>query len=106
MGTMLAAFVTALHACECPTIVKIQVLQSLSILVQNVRQDTSMIYLLSGGLLNTFFDEPPKLDDEEMLAYFVSLLKGLALRLTPDNAQLCLVDVQPSASERPWDLLC
>merc|ERR1712154_506855 len=82
-------------------------LQSLSILMQNVRRETSMIYLLSGGLLNTFFDDPPKLDDEELNAYFVTLLKGLALRLTADNAQLCLVDIgRPSSFDKPWELCC
>lgn len=91
--TMLVGFVCVLRTRASPRAVKLQVLQTLSILMQNVQRSTSMIYLLSGDLLNAFFDDPPGLEDEEMLAYFVSLLKSLALRLDDETAQLCLVAV-------------
>mmetsp|Transcript_28143 Transcript_28143/g.54236 ORF Transcript_28143/g.54236 Transcript_28143/m.54236 type:complete len:435 (-) Transcript_28143:20-1324(-) len=96
---MLPAFVGALRTRTSPAIVRTQVLQSLSIIAQNVRRPTSMIYLLSGGFLNAFFDDPPDLDDEEMLPYFVTLLKGLTLRLDADTAQLCLVQIPPTLQE-------
>jgi len=105
--SMLAGFVTALRVHGSPKVVKLQVLQSLSILLQNSQRETSLIYLLSGGLLNTFFDYPPDLEDEEMLAYFVTLLKGLVLRLDEGTALLCLVahdacSVANSAGSQLW----
>lgn len=87
---MLGCLLASLRATQSPYAVKLQVLQSLSIIVQNVQRETSIIFLLSGGLLNAFFADPPILDDEEMMAYFVTLLKGVVLRLHPENAQLCL----------------
>merc|ERR1712224_936586 len=48
------------------------------------------------GHLNKLFDNPPLLDDEEILAYFVSLLKGLALRLDAESARLFLSTVPTS----------
>jgi len=96
---MLPALVGALRTRTSPAVVRTQVLQSLSIIAQNVRRPTSMIYLLSGGFFNAFFDDPPDLDDEEMLAYFVTLLKGLALRLDANTARLCLVQVSSTTPE-------
>ncbi|CAJ1401919.1 unnamed protein product [Effrenium voratum] len=87
--TMLAGFVAALRAAS-PVPVKLQILQTLSILVQNAQRDTSFIYLLSQGLLNDFFDDPPANMDEEALAYFITLLKGIAFRLDGQLALLCL----------------
>ncbi|CAE7537764.1 ema [Symbiodinium natans] len=87
---MLPGFVAALRAEASPVAVKLQILQSLSILVQNAQRDTSLIYLLSQGMLNDFFDDPPENMDEESLAYFVTLLKGIALRLDGEMALLCL----------------
>lgn len=100
---MLAAFVTALHAAATPRAVKVQLLQSLAILVQNARRSTSTFYLLSGGLLNALFDAPPDLEDEEVMAYFVALLKGLALRLDAESAQLCLAAGPRLCAEEPVD---
>ncbi|CAE7645783.1 CLEC16A [Symbiodinium pilosum] len=88
--SMLAGFVAALRAEASPTAVKLQILQSLSILVQNAQRDTSLIYFLSQGMLNDFFDDPPGNMDEESMAYFVTLLKGISLRLDGEMALLCL----------------
>jgi len=92
---MLASFVTALHARATPCVLKVQLLQSLQILAQNARRQTSSFYLLSGGLVNSLFDDPPDLGDEEVLAYFTALLKGLALRLDNESATLCLAPCKP-----------
>eukprot|EP00448_Togula_jolla_P018539 CAMPEP_0170582728 /NCGR_PEP_ID=MMETSP0224-20130122/7742_1 /TAXON_ID=285029 /ORGANISM="Togula jolla, Strain CCCM 725" /LENGTH=496 /DNA_ID=CAMNT_0010905979 /DNA_START=17 /DNA_END=1507 /DNA_ORIENTATION=- len=87
---MMATFVEALHRPSTPKAVRVQLLQSLAILVQNMRRSTSTYYLLSGGLLSSLFDDPPDLGDEETLAHFVGLLKSLALRVDRHSAQLCL----------------
>lgn len=92
---LLATFVIALQSTTTPSAVKVQLLQSLVILVQNARRLTSMFYLLSGGRLNSLFDSPPDFDNDEMLAYFVSLMKNLALNLGPETARLLLVECAP-----------
>lgn len=98
--SLLAGFVAVLRVHRSPKSVKLQVLQTLSILIQNAQRTTSLIYLLSGGLLNTFFDYPPSLHDEEALAYFITLLKGLVLRLDDELALLCLVKFDASSASR------
>jgi hypothetical protein len=57
-------------------------------------------FLLSGGQLNILFDDPPDLDEEEILTYFVTFLKSLALRLDVGSARLCLAAaaVSPDAA--------
>lgn len=86
----LADFINSLRTPTVCHSVKLQLLQSLGILVQNARRVTSTFYLLSGGFLNSLFDEPPDLEDEEILAYYVTLLKGVALQVDGDSCQLCL----------------
>lgn len=109
---VLASFVRALLAQATPEVVQVQLLQTLSILVQNAHRDTSFFYLLSGGHLNTllggaldFEDEEVgyiygalNLQNEEVLAYFLGLVKGLALRLDGGSAQLC-IDTRQATSE-------
>ncbi|CAE7513746.1 ema [Symbiodinium necroappetens] len=96
---MLPGFVAALRAEAVPVVVKLQILQSLSILVQNAQRDTSLIYLLSQGMLNDFFDDPPDSMDEESMAYFVTLLKGIALRLDGELGLLCLATCRSTESK-------
>lgn len=97
---LLADFINALRAPSTCHDVKVQLLQSLGILVQNARRTTSTFYLLSGGLLNSLFDEPPDLGNEEILAYYVALLKGLALQLDDQSCQLCLAADNSAAKQR------
>lgn len=87
--TMLEALVCVLRTADGPRPVKTQALQSLSILAPQVQNESSMVYLLS--VMNPLFDEPPDLDEEEMVAYFATLLKGSALRLNGDNVEYCIV---------------
>jgi len=95
--SILAGMVGSLRSRKTPSAVKLQVLQTLSMLVQNVQRETSMIYLLSGGRLSALFDGAPELD-EEMLAYFVTLLKGIAMRLNAETALLCLMAEKADAA--------
>jgi len=98
---MLARFVGALQSLEAPRKVTLQLLQALLILVQNTCKETSFYTLLSGGVLNALFSDPPDLSDEEALNYFVVLLKALVLRLDAASAWLCLV---PSRRGEVWRL--
>mmetsp|Transcript_40814 Transcript_40814/g.73706 ORF Transcript_40814/g.73706 Transcript_40814/m.73706 type:complete len:562 (-) Transcript_40814:9-1694(-) len=93
---VLGAVVTALCSVSTPKRVKLQMFQTTSILVQNARCSTSLIYLLSGGLLSRLFSDPVGLDDHETLSYFVTLLKSVAMRLDGSNAPLCLTRASSS----------
>jgi len=98
---MLACYVDALSARESPSPVSVQILQTLLMLVQNMSRSTTFFYMLSGDLMNVLFTSPPNLKDEEILTYFVSLLKGLALRLDSESAKLMVVTGQRAAKLRP-----
>jgi hypothetical protein len=98
---MLACFVNALSTRESPSSVSVQILQSLLMLVQNMGRSTTFFYMLSGDLMNVLFNNPPNLKDEEVLTYFVALLKGLALRLDSESAKLMVVTGQRAAKLRP-----
>lgn len=109
---VLASFVRTLLAQSTPEVVQVQLLQTLSILVQNAHRSTSFFYLLSGGHLNTLLSGALDFEDdevghiygalnmhsEEVLAYFLALVKGLALRLDGGSAQLC-IDTRQAQSE-------
>mmetsp|Transcript_82492 Transcript_82492/g.163805 ORF Transcript_82492/g.163805 Transcript_82492/m.163805 type:complete len:1198 (+) Transcript_82492:211-3804(+) len=93
----LAGFVAALLAPCMPEPVRVQLWQTLSILVQNARRETSFYYLLSGGHLNTLLAGDPDLRHEETLAYFVAFMKSLSLRLDGETSLLVL-DCRPGAN--------
>mmetsp|Transcript_150604 Transcript_150604/g.419798 ORF Transcript_150604/g.419798 Transcript_150604/m.419798 type:complete len:1039 (-) Transcript_150604:96-3212(-) len=88
---MLASFVSALCTAVVPPVAKVQLLQTLSVLLQNARRETSVYYVLSGGHLTKLFQEDIGADaDEELAAWFVAFLKSVALRLDGQSARLCL----------------
>eukprot|EP00927_Polykrikos_kofoidii_P061078 TRINITY_DN55974_c0_g1_i1.p1 TRINITY_DN55974_c0_g1~~TRINITY_DN55974_c0_g1_i1.p1 ORF type:complete len:711 (-),score=94.34 TRINITY_DN55974_c0_g1_i1:100-2232(-) len=102
---MLATFVAAVRCPATPRNLRVQVLQSLCILVQNARRETTSFYLFSGGHFRAMLDDGPDLDDEEVLAYFVGLLKGIALRLDVTTAVLFLKQPPAPADGPPVELL-
>ena len=66
----------------------LQLLQTLSIMIQNTREETSLFYLFSNDhvpkeLIEHDFD----FDDEEVLAYYISFLKTVSLKLNPRTIQ-------------------
>jgi hypothetical protein len=66
----------------------LQLLQTLSIMIQNTREETSLFYLFSNDhvpkeLIEHDFD----FDDEEVLAYYISFLKTVSLKLNPQTIQ-------------------
>jgi hypothetical protein len=68
--------------------VAVQVLQTLSILVQNLHRPTSMYYLLSNNHINDLIlHDGFDFGDEEVVAYYVSFLKILSLKLDRNSLQ-------------------
>ncbi|XP_039256461.2 protein CLEC16A-like isoform X1 [Styela clava] len=59
----------------------IQLLQTLNILFENLQNDTSLYYLLSNNHVNEVICHKFDFSDEEVLAYYISFLKTLSLKL-------------------------
>ena len=59
----------------------VQLLQTLNILFENIRNETSLYYLLSNNHINSIIVHKFDFSDEEVLAYYISFLKTLSLKL-------------------------
>ncbi|ACO61886.1 predicted protein, partial [Micromonas commoda] len=65
----------------------LQLLQTLSIMVQNIQLETSLFYLFSNNHVNELIECDFDFDDEEVMAYYISLLKTISLKLNPATVQ-------------------
>ncbi|KAL6053147.1 FPL domain-containing protein [Balamuthia mandrillaris] len=72
---------------KSPNKVKVQLLQTLSILVENIRSETALYYLLSNNHINDLITHKFDFSDEEVLAYYISFLKTLSLKLNKNTIQ-------------------
>lgn len=63
-----------------------QVLQTLSILIANIRSETNIFYLFSNNYINELICTPFDFDDDEIIGYYINLLK--AIRWAPRPGQL------------------
>ena len=59
----------------------VQLLQTLNILFENIKNDTSIYYLLSNNHVNSIIVHKFDFSDEEVMAYYISFLKTLSFRL-------------------------
>uniref|UniRef100_A0A8C4SEB2 C-type lectin domain containing 16A n=1 Tax=Erpetoichthys calabaricus TaxID=27687 RepID=A0A8C4SEB2_ERPCA len=59
----------------------VQLLQTLNILFENISHETSLYYLLSNNHVNSIIVHKFDFSDEEIMAYYISFLKTLSLRL-------------------------
>ncbi|CAF5027154.1 unnamed protein product, partial [Rotaria sp. Silwood1] len=59
----------------------VQILQTLNILFENIRNETSLYYLLSNNHVNNIIIHKFDFSDEEITAYYISFLKTLSLKL-------------------------
>lgn len=67
--------------------VKVQLIQTLSILIENIRSQNSIYYLLSNNHINELITHKFDFSDDELMAYYISLLKTLSLKLNPNTIQ-------------------
>ncbi|XXQ29692.1 FPL domain-containing protein [Plasmodiophora brassicae] len=67
--------------------VTVQILQTLSIMIQNFSRQTSMYYLLSNNHINDLIMIRFDFGDEEVIAYYISFLKTLSLKLNRNTLQ-------------------
>lgn len=69
--------------------IKIQLLQTMSLLLLNVKRQTSLYFLFSNNAVNQLINNNNHLDfsDEEILSYYVSLIKSISLRISEESIQ-------------------
>ena len=65
---------------KCGSYVCVQLLQTLNILFENIRNETSIYYLLSNNHVNSIIVHKFDFSDEEVMAYYISFLKTLSFR--------------------------
>ncbi|CAD5222270.1 unnamed protein product [Bursaphelenchus xylophilus] len=65
--------------------VNVQLLQTLNILFENIRNETALYYLLSNNHVNHILTHQFDFRNEEVLAYYVSFLKTLSFKLNPNT---------------------
>lgn len=66
----------------------VQVLQTLYILIQNIKKETSLYYIFSNNHINDIVTLSFDFEEDEVLGYYINLLKTISLRLTPKIVQL------------------
>ena len=64
---------------------KVQILQTLGIFFQNISQSAMVFYLLSNDRINALITHRFDFGDEELMAYYISFIKALSLRVNADT---------------------
>ena len=79
-------------------LITIQLLQTMSLLLLNVKRQTSLYFLLSNNAINQLINNNNNLDfsDEEVLSYFISLMKSISLRLSGETIQFFVNERTPN----------
>ncbi|WAQ96416.1 CL16A-like protein [Mya arenaria] len=72
----------------------VQLLQTLNILFENIRNETSLYYLLSNNHINSIIVHKFDFSDEEVMAYYISFLKTLSLKLNKHTIHFFYNEVQ------------
>ena len=75
-----------------PHPVLIQILQTMGILCQCVKNDTSLYYILSNNYINEFLLYTYEFENDELLDQFVSFLKTLSLRMNEQTIQFFYIE--------------
>jgi len=78
---MLSFFLKIMDQKTGSNYVCVQLLQTLNILFENIRNETSIYYLLSNNHVNSIIVHKFDFSDEEVMAYYISFLKTLSFRL-------------------------
>lgn len=87
---MLSLFLELMYAdCGCPSTIHVQILQTLSILINCVRNHTSLYYLLSNNYINRIllFQHDFDTCDEAVRDQFLSFMKSMSLKLNTQTIQ-------------------
>lgn len=89
---MLSLFLEIMRTPKVPASVLMQILQTMGILCQCVKNDTSLYYILSNNYINDLLKYPYDFDNDELLDQFVSFLKSLSLRMNEQTIQFFFIE--------------
>merc|ERR1719424_808926 len=64
-----------------PKVVKVQIIQTLSMLINNIQNDTAVYFILSNNHINELIQHDFDFNDLDFMAYWISFVKGLSLKL-------------------------
>ena len=76
------------------TVLSVQILQTLNILFENTHNETSIYYLMSNDHVTSIISYPFNFHNEEILAYYISFLKTLSMKLNKHTIYLFFNDVK------------
>ena len=78
--------------------ITIQLLQTMSLLLLNVKRQTSLYFLLSNNAVNQLINNNNNLDfsDEEILSYYISFMKSISLRLSSETINFFVNERTPN----------
>jgi len=77
------------------------VLQTLSIIIQNVRSETGIFFLFSNNHINNIVSSNFDFEDEEVLGYYISFLKAISLKLNPLTVRFFLLKATSTGLASP-----
>ncbi|XP_011144460.2 protein CLEC16A isoform X1 [Harpegnathos saltator] len=86
---------------KCGSYVCVQLLQTLNILFENIRNETSLYYLLSNNHVNSIIVHKFDFSDEEVMAYYISFLKTLSLKLNGHTIHFFYNEVNEHTNDFP-----
>ncbi|KAK1430005.1 hypothetical protein QVD17_12426 [Tagetes erecta] len=69
-------------------IVSVQLLQTMSIMIQNLKSDHSIYYLFSNEHINILITYPFDFRNEELLSYYISFLRAISGKLNKNTISL------------------
>ena len=72
--------------------INLQIIQTFSFILINIKKEISLYYLFSNNLLNKIISKDYSKYDEEFLSHFVNFLKSLSLRLDETSIQLFYIE--------------
>lgn len=78
---VMATFVRILKANRKSPTVAVQLLQTLSIMIQNIRSEHAIYYLFSNEYINHLITFPYDFRHEELLAYYIIFLRTISMKL-------------------------
>merc|ERR1711971_1170298 len=80
--------VVLLRSSAIPCNIKVQLLQTTSIILQNLKDEALIHKMLARGHINKIIDANLDFKNEEILSWYISFLKSLALRIDAGTVRI------------------
>ncbi|XP_026192211.1 uncharacterized protein LOC34619766 [Cyclospora cayetanensis] len=87
---VLSYFVQLAERPTVPNAVKVQLLQTLSIIVQSINKETAVYYMFSNNYINSLLSTKFDFEDEEVASWYISFIKSLSMLVNPATIKLFL----------------